>query len=519
MFVSAFWSVLLRSAQFAVESSLTVLCGLIVAAVMRRMLGAEGTRRLFGGSGWNGLLRAWAIGTVLPVCSLGVIPIAREMRRAGVPSGTILAFILAAPHINPLSLLYGLTISEPLVIICFAIGSLLVALLAGAVWEGLLASKQDLRVAEDEPTPAPGLKRLAAVTVAASRDAVSPAMAFVLIGLVFTGALAGVLPHGILGRSMRHDDWTAPLLMTVIALPAYSAPLEGMMRVGLMFEHGNSVGAAFSLFELGIGINVGMIVWLAMLFGWRRISVWLCVVTALTLGLAYAIEQPLYFAHEEASHTHAFDEWTSPFPSGGAPPNWQAVRDKLSDKIGPLEIPALGGLALLILSGLLLNKFDPRGKVEAVLMRQPPPSDLPVSVWNRPVPGPVLGIVALAALVVFSVIALYIYYPAPKEAFAAIVQVRGEAISAVISGHKEEAIREIQQWDLLTRKLQVGVLIRTGQIDPEVTQATEDLRERLEDLRDALLADNLTEARATVPKVEEAYRKCRAMYQTASGAE
>jgi uncharacterized membrane protein YraQ (UPF0718 family) len=519
MFVSAFWSILLRSGQFAVESSATVLCGLVVAAVMRRMLGAEGTRRLFGGSGWNGLFRAWGIGTVLPVCSLGVIPIAREMRRAGVPSGTILAFILAAPHINPLSLLYGLTISEPWVVICFAIGSLVVALLAGAVWEGLLASKQDVRVPEDEPTPAPGLKRLAAVAVAASRDAVSPAMTFVLIGLVFTGALAGVLPHGILGRSMRHDDWTAPLLMTAIALPAYSAPLEGMMRVGLMFEHGNSVGAAFVLFELGIGINLGMIVWLAILFGWKRISVWLCVVTAIAMGLAYASEQPLYFAHEEASHTHAFDEWTSPFPSGGATPNWQAVRDKLSQKIGPLEIPALSGLAFLILSGLLLNKFDPRGRVEAFLMRQPPPSDLPISVWNRAVPGPVLGIVALAGLVVFSVIALYIYYPAPKEAFAEIVQVRAEAIAAVISGHKEEAIREIQQWDLLTRKLQVGVFIRTGKINPEVTQATEDLRERLEDLRDALLADNLTEARATVPKVEEAYRKCRAMYQTVSGAE
>src|ERR1700732_1663719 len=144
MLVSAFWSVLLRSGQFAVESSATVLCGLVVAAVMRRMLGAEGTRRLFGGGGGNGLFRAWGVGTVLPVCSLGVIPIAREMRRAGVPSGTILAFVLAAPHINPLALLYGLTLSEPLVIVCFAMGSLIIALAAGLIWDRLLASEQDV---------------------------------------------------------------------------------------------------------------------------------------------------------------------------------------------------------------------------------------------------------------------------------------------------------------------------------------------------------------------------------------
>src|ERR1051326_8649087 len=135
------WSIILRTGQIAVESSMTLLCGFFVAGVMRRMLGAEGTRRLFGGSGWNGLFRAWAVGTVLPVCSLGVIPIAREMRRAGVPSGTILAFVLAAPHINPLSLLYGLTLSEPLVIICFAIGSLVIALTAGFIWDRLLAAE------------------------------------------------------------------------------------------------------------------------------------------------------------------------------------------------------------------------------------------------------------------------------------------------------------------------------------------------------------------------------------------
>src|ERR1700730_5778481 len=151
MFTLIFWSIVLRTGQFTVEASTTLLCGLLVAGVMRKMLGADGTRRLFGGPGWKGLLRAWGVGPVLPVCSLGVIPIAREMRRAGVPSGTILAFVLAAPHINPLSLLYGLTLSEPLVIICFAMGSLIIALAAGLIWDRLLASEQDVAKPGDEP--------------------------------------------------------------------------------------------------------------------------------------------------------------------------------------------------------------------------------------------------------------------------------------------------------------------------------------------------------------------------------
>lgn len=516
MVESTFLSAFLRTGQLAIESSTTLLCGLIVAGVMRRMLGAEGTRRLFGGAGWKGLLRAWGVGTLLPVCSLGVIPIAREMRRAGVPSGTILAFVLAAPHINPLSLLYGLTLSEPLVIVCFAAASLVIALAAGAAWERFFATDQDTVPAEDEPMPAPGPKRLAAVAISAGREAISPTMIYVFVGLLFTGLLAGLLPHGCLGRTMWHDDLTSPLLMTAIALPAYSGPLQGMMRLGLMFEHGNSVGAAFALFELGIGINLGMICWLMTVFGWRRVLLWTGFVTAATLVLAYAFEYPLYFAHEEASHTHAFDEWTSPFIFGGA--GWHIVRDKLLEKIDVLEPLALAGLALLVAVGLAV-RLDRKGAVEAWLTKPPPETAGRAAFLNWHVPGPALGITALLGLFAFSVAALYLYYPAPKDAFDQMTQVHTSATYAVKFGPKEEAIRQIQHWDLLTRKLQVGVFIRTGQMDPELTQVTEDLRECLEDLRDALLADNVNEAKNEhLPKVEEAYRRCRGAHEPGSVA-
>lgn len=513
MGTGTFWGILLRTAQIAIEASPTVLCGLIVAGIMRRMLGAEGTRRLFGGKGWKGLFRAWAIGMLLPVCSLGVIPIAREMRRAGVPSGTILAFVLAAPHINPLSLLYGLTLSDPVVIICFAIGSLVIALSAGAFWDRYLARPSDDISPGDEPMPAPGLKRLAAVVVTAARESVNPTMGYVLLGFLVTGLIAGLLPHGSLGTTMRHDDPTSPLLMTAIALPLYTGPLQGMMRLGLMFEHGNSVGAAFALFELGIGMNLGMIVWLGVLFGWRRVLVWFLLITVVTLGLGYAAESPLYFAKEEVSHTHAFDEWASPFPSG-MDGSGTAVRESLVEKVGVLEPVALGGILLLVLLGAGLAVFDRRGRLETWLTSAPPPSNRPKSLWNRDVPGPVLGLAALAGLVVFSVVALYIYYPAPEEAFTEIAAVHADAFVAVNTGRKEEAIRQIQRFDDLTRKLQVGVFIRRGKMDAEAGQATEDLRERLEELRDALLANNLAEAKEMLPKVEKAFRHCRTSYQT-----
>ena len=71
---------------------------------------------------------------LLPVCSLGVIPIAREMRRARISGGAILAFAMTAPLFNPLSMLYGLTLSAPFVILSFAFCTMVIVTAVGAIW-------------------------------------------------------------------------------------------------------------------------------------------------------------------------------------------------------------------------------------------------------------------------------------------------------------------------------------------------------------------------------------------------
>ena len=111
-----FFGMLLRLIQATLEGAPTLLIGVLLAGVFRHMLNAEGTRRIFGNGTWRSIPQSWALGMLLPVCSLGVIPIAYEMRRAGVSTGAILAFALTAPLFNPLSLLYGLTLSTPIIV-------------------------------------------------------------------------------------------------------------------------------------------------------------------------------------------------------------------------------------------------------------------------------------------------------------------------------------------------------------------------------------------------------------------
>ena len=94
-----------RAVAAAANAAPTVLCGLVVAAVIRELFGPALTRRLLAAGSWWSLVRAWLLGMLLPVCSIGAIPVALELRRAGLAGGAVLAFAVSAPLFNPISLL------------------------------------------------------------------------------------------------------------------------------------------------------------------------------------------------------------------------------------------------------------------------------------------------------------------------------------------------------------------------------------------------------------------------------
>ena len=119
---------------------------------------------------------------------------------------------------------------------------------------------------------------------------------------------------------------------------------------------------------------------------------------------------------------------------------------------------------------------------------------------------------ALAILIVVSFVGLYIYYPDAPAGFQEIVKVRADAMVAVQSGNKEEAIRQLRLLDLLTRKVQVGVFLRTMKWDPRIAALTEDYREQLESIRDALLADDQVLARKLGFQAEAGYRAFKAAF-------
>lgn len=474
-----FWGFATRFMVSLVQASPFILVGFAVAAVLRRFFGYEETRKLFSEGTRSALLRAWVIGMLLPVCSLGAIPVIREMRRAGIRGGTILAFAMSGPLFNPLSLLYGLTLSEPIAILSFAACSLVIVTIVGLIWDRMFPDSA-LPIVEEKAV-AYGYRRMLAVGTAAGREATSASLIYILLGLAGVGLLGAFIPANSLQHIFNYDNPLAPLYMTGMAIPVYATPMLAMSQLGMMFQHANSIGAAFVLLVLGAGMNLGIVVWLYREYGFKRGTTWMILLLSIVLALAYGIDQPLFPKDiEPANHTHAFDIYCQPFTSVQAMSYFEATKAKLQRDINPFEWRPLWMFGLLILSGMILKIVDRSSKLEQWLEAAPPKQI--AGRGDIIVPGPILGLLSLLGLFVLSIVGCFAYYPAPDECLEAMTDARIGALSAGLSMDHTETKYWAERYDDWTRKLEVGAYLRHGELSEYHRWKARLLREQLETL-------------------------------------
>jgi hypothetical protein len=109
--------------------------------------------------------------------------------------------------------------------------------------------------------------------------------------------------------------------------------------------------------------------------------------------------------------------------------------------------------------------------------------------WDIVLPGPVLGAAALAGLVALSVVAAYLYYPAPTTALEDLKFVEAEAHAAALAGDQRRTRVWIEAWENLVRRAEVGVWIRSGRFARDVAVSAGALREDIEALEHSVLDD------------------------------
>jgi uncharacterized membrane protein YraQ (UPF0718 family) len=172
--------------------------GTLISGAIAAFLPAEALRRVLPRRSAFAVPVAGLAGVALPGCECASVPVARRLMQQGVAPSVALAFLLAAPAVNPVVLVATAVAfpGKPEMVLARFAGSMLTAVVSGWLWARF---GQASWIAERalQRLPAGGRSRWAVFAETARHDLVE-AGGFLVIGGITAAALNVLVPSSLL---------------------------------------------------------------------------------------------------------------------------------------------------------------------------------------------------------------------------------------------------------------------------------------------------------------------------------
>lgn len=489
-----------------VESSATILVGVIAAAVIRCWGGYPTVESWLGPSGsLERTFRIMGACCCVPLCALGVLPVIKELSDSGMPRRDLAVVWLVAPLLNPLSLLYAVSILPAWQ---FGVFVVIACLFGGLVSEvaGRFTSSETANSLEVTPPAAQGTTRLWNGAIAVGRIVTGWALFYIAAGAVISGVIISFIPATSFERIFAIDNPAGPLEAMTLTAPQAITPISFTMAVAAIRVMHLAFACAISLQLLGVAWCGGTVLAMRSIWGWKRTMGLFCATLFLAVAAsygAYATSPPLI---GEAEESHGLDTLARPYH-----PSFQQFSVAVNQQLQHTDAIMRGGAVLLLLTVLWgvvvrVGKFQYREQIEA------PESDAKGdSRWNVELSPGQIGVVSLVLLAVCCVMVMYALFPSVEESFAQMQDIQADAVMAVKNSRTDLAAEKITQWDTVAARLPVGWVLRFGM--PSANQAAQirRMRELLWDIRQQMKTERLTDnnAREQSNHLKERFQECR----------
>ena len=485
-------TLIVTAVRTIVEASPTILGGVVVAAWLRTRATPERVKVIFRGDDWpHGVLRTVLVGMILPVCSIGVLPVLRELRRLGLPTSKLITLGLVAPLLNPISLLYSFTVlsGSQLIVVFVAAGGL--AIIASDVSSRFVVASEVN--AETLPAGLTGGTRLRNLLIASTRIVTGWPLIDVMIVALISGMAASLIPAGAFGTVCESSNRGGPLIASLFALPQYVGPAYGIIQLAAIERASLSVPTGLAIFVFGAGLSAGNIFLLIRWYGSRRIVAIMVAMFLFVCTTAYASGAILSPSVKSVEETSGLDCLSRPVVATISRIN-SAVSGALKFTDSLMLVATLA-LSLLAVAGAFVRfakigyrNDDPELAGDAASGRM-----------SKAVPASQLGAIAICGFAIFCCLATYVVFPAPAECVEDMQTIKMDAVFAIRKGKVSEALEQIAAWDSIAAKLPVSAAVHWSFPTPSQRQATRDLRMALHSTRVFLQDGDVDSARQQIP--------------------
>jgi len=317
--------------DYLIEVLPFLVIGFLLSGLIHEFVPSNWVERRLGGGGIKPILYSTLVGTILPICCLGSLPVAVSLRQKGARLGPVLAFLVATPatSITALLVTYGLLGAKFTIFIFFAVIAMgLVMGLVGNMVDGKAkvlvppahqaldpvcgtsvevekAAKTEYggetyyfccshcqQAFEDSPEKYIGTysrnigHRLKHVLRYAFVDMVKEIGPELLLGLALAALVAAVAPVGdFIGA--HFGGGLGYLFSLGFGLIMYICSTASVPMVHAFVSQGMNIGAGMLLLLVGPITSWGTILVLRKEFGGKILAIYLAVVSIMSLALGY----------------------------------------------------------------------------------------------------------------------------------------------------------------------------------------------------------------------------------------
>jgi uncharacterized membrane protein YraQ (UPF0718 family) len=238
--------------------------GVLVSGAIAALVSPAALARLLPRTTLLAVPAAAVAGTALPGCECASVPIAGRLAARGVQPAAALAFMLAAPAVNPVVLVATAVAfpGQPRMVLARFLGSLLTSVAVGLLWSRarreLLAERLAGRLASEGP-------RWQAFTAAARRD-LYDAGGWLVVGAAAAATLQVAVPRSALLAVAHQPALAAPALGLLAVLLAICSEADAFVAASLREF---SLTARLVFLVVGPAVDVKLIAMQAGVFGRR----------------------------------------------------------------------------------------------------------------------------------------------------------------------------------------------------------------------------------------------------------
>ncbi|MEW6009298.1 MAG: permease [Candidatus Omnitrophota bacterium] len=283
---------------YFIEMAPALVVGFLLSGIVHEFIPDSWVDKHLGEKGVKGVLWSTLIGTLVPVCCWGCLPIAVSFRKKGASLGPILAMLIATPATS----INALIVTAKLLGIKFAVylffSVILMGIAAGLIGNRIKVKKviknndncncheKNQDSAEEKPIKKTFASRVISVFKFAYIQMPKDIGKETLVGLALAASVDSIMPVGYLIKHYLRGS-IGYLFALIFGLLMYICATMGVPLVDALIKQGLDRGAGFVLLLVGPITSYGTILVLRKEFGIKVLLIYLGLICSLALILGY----------------------------------------------------------------------------------------------------------------------------------------------------------------------------------------------------------------------------------------